>query len=41
MDESGVLIQSGVYTEDQHLGGNDAILTRKSDLMPVSPAAEA
>jgi len=29
VDESGVLIQSGVYTEDQHLGGNDAILTRK------------
>jgi hypothetical protein len=29
VDESGVLIQSGVYTEDQHPGGNDAILTRK------------
>ena len=29
VDESGALIQSGVYTEDQHLGGNDAILTRK------------
>jgi hypothetical protein len=24
VDESGVLIQSGVYTEDQHYGGNDA-----------------
>jgi hypothetical protein len=29
VDERGVLIQSGVYTEDQHSGGNDAILTRK------------
>jgi len=29
VDESGVLIQSDVYTEDQHLGGNDATLTRK------------
>jgi hypothetical protein len=29
VDESGALIQSGVYTEDQHMGGNDAILTRK------------
>jgi hypothetical protein len=29
VDESGALIQSGVYTEDQHIGGNDAILTRK------------
>jgi hypothetical protein len=29
VDESGALIQSGVYSEDQHLGGNDAILTRK------------
>jgi len=29
VDQSGVLIQSGVYTEDQHYGGNDAILTRK------------
>jgi hypothetical protein len=28
VDESGLLIQSGVYTEDQQLGGNDAILTR-------------
>jgi hypothetical protein len=29
VDESGALIQSGVYTEDQHIGGNDAILTRR------------
>ncbi|MGA2887995.1 MAG: hypothetical protein ABSE51_08075 [Terracidiphilus sp.] len=29
VDERGALIQSGVYTEDQHRGGNDAILTRK------------
>lgn len=29
VDENGALIQSGVYTEDQHIGGNDAILTRK------------
>ena len=29
VDERGVLIQSGVYTEDQHSGVNDAILTRK------------
>jgi hypothetical protein len=29
VDENGVLIQSGFYTEDQHPGGNDAILTRK------------
>ena len=29
VDASGVLIQSGVYTEGQHYGGNDAILTRK------------
>lgn len=29
VDENGVLIQSGVYTEDHHIGGNDAILTRK------------
>ena len=25
----GVVIRSGVYTEDQHYGGNDAILTRR------------
>ncbi len=29
VDESGARIQSGVYTEDQQPGGNDAILTRK------------
>ncbi|MGO9436737.1 MAG: hypothetical protein ACLPH3_09030 [Terracidiphilus sp.] len=29
VDESGALIQSGVYTENPRLGGNDAILTRK------------
>jgi hypothetical protein len=29
VDENGALIQSGVYTEDHHIGGNDAILTRK------------
>lgn len=29
VDESGALIQSGVYTEDRRIGGNDAILTRK------------
>jgi hypothetical protein len=29
VDESGALIQSGVYTEDQHIGGNGAILTRR------------
>jgi hypothetical protein len=29
VNENGALIQSGVYTEDQHIGGNDAILTRK------------
>ena len=29
VDERGALIQSGVYTEDQHYGGNDAILTRR------------
>jgi hypothetical protein len=28
VDESGALIQSGVYAEDRHIGGNDAILTR-------------
>jgi hypothetical protein len=36
VDESGVLIQSGVYTEDQHYGGNDAILTRKYRPKPGS-----
>jgi hypothetical protein len=29
VDESGALIQSGVYTEGQHPGASDAILTRK------------
>jgi hypothetical protein len=29
VDESGALILGGVYTEAQHIGGNDAILTRK------------
>ena len=29
VDERGLVLQSGVYTEDQHSGGNDAILTRK------------
>jgi len=29
VDERGGPIQSGVYTEDQHYGGDDAILTRK------------
>lgn len=37
VDESGTLTQSGVYTEDQHIGGNVALLTRK--YRPIRGAA--
>ena len=36
VDENGVLVLSGVYTEDHHIGGNDAILTRKYRPTPGS-----